>query len=84
MVELSCASALTLFYHPWILERLIEASEELRNKVKDGKRLNIVVEVCGGSKVNSKLLEEYKRSAGKMERGDRIRVNGVDIAPSGV
>ncbi|SAM80658.1 related to CHA1-L-serine/L-threonine deaminase [Ustilago bromivora] len=80
MVELSCASALTPVFHPWILKQLVERSKGLKGKKE--RKLNIVVEVCGGSKVNKGLLEGYKRDAGKMEKGDRIRVNGVDIAPS--
>ncbi|GAC96276.1 potential DNA repair helicase [Pseudozyma hubeiensis SY62] len=79
MVELSCASALTPVFHPWILKRVIEGSDRLRRKVEEeGKMLNVVVEVCGGSKVNEALLTEYEREAGSMERGDRVRVNGVD------
>ncbi|KAJ1029632.1 hypothetical protein NDA13_002876 [Ustilago tritici] len=80
MVELSCASALTPVIHLWILKQLVERSKGLKGKKE--RKSNIVVEVCGGSKVNKGLLEGYKRDAGKMEKGDRIRVNGVDIAPS--
>ncbi len=55
MVELSCASALTPVFHPWILEELVQRSEALKAKVGGGKKLNIVIEVCGGSKVNAGL-----------------------------
>lgn len=82
LVELSCASALTPVFHPWILHRVIEGSKGLKAKVGRGERLNMVIEVCGGSKVNRGLLQEYERSAGKMEQGDRIRVNGVDFPSS--
>lgn len=78
MVELSCASALTPVYHPWILEKVLEATERLDK----GRKLNVVVEVCGGSKVNQGLLEEYERTAGVMEARDRIRVNGKDFPAS--
>lgn len=78
-VELSCASALAPVYHPWILDRLIEASGRLKQKVEQGTKLNVLVEVCGGSKVNDVLLDEYERQAGLMEHGDTVRVNGVDF-----
>ncbi|KAJ9478245.1 ATP-dependent DNA helicase SRS2 [Pseudozyma hubeiensis] len=83
MVELSCASALTPVFHPWILKRVIDGSDRLRRKVEEeGKKLNVVVEVCGGSKVNEALLREYELEAGLMERGDRVRVNGVNYPTS--
>lgn len=82
MVELSCASALTPFFHPWILDSVIGRSDALRAKVERGEKLNIVIEVCGGSKVNETLLQEYKQAAGQMGKKDRIRINGVDILPS--
>ncbi|SJX61779.1 related to CHA1-L-serine/L-threonine deaminase [Sporisorium reilianum f. sp. reilianum] len=78
MVELSCASALTPLFHPWILQRIVEGSERLRGK----GRLNVVVEVCGGSKVSAEMLEGYREAVGLMERGDRVRVNGVDYDAS--
>lgn len=85
MVELSCASALTPVLHPWILQSVLQSSKVLQEKVgQDGetKKLNVVVEVCGGSKVNKGLLEEYETEMGVMEKKDRIRVNGVDFPPS--
>ncbi|TKY87092.1 hypothetical protein EX895_003769 [Sporisorium graminicola] len=82
MVELSCASALTPVFHPWILERIVEGSEKLQGKVRENGRLNVVVEVCGGSKVSKGLLEGYKVEAGLMERRDRVRVSGVDYPAS--
>lgn len=83
-VELSCASALSLTFHPWILNEVVTRSKKLNEKREKGGnkvRLNVVIEVCGGSKVNQTLLEGYKKAAGKMELGDRIRVNNVDISP---
>ncbi|SPO23193.1 related to CHA1 - L-serine/L-threonine deaminase [Ustilago trichophora] len=85
MVELSCASALTPIFHPWILQSVIQSSKVLQQKVgqdRGSKKLNVVVEVCGGSKVNKALLEEYEMGTGVMEKRDRIRVNGVDFPPS--
>ncbi|EST07655.1 Tryptophan synthase beta subunit-like PLP-dependent enzymes superfamily [Kalmanozyma brasiliensis GHG001] len=77
MVELSCASALTTVYHPWVLERVLDGLEG-----EKGRKLNVVIEVCGGSKVNQAMLKEYKEKNGKMEGRDRIRVNGVDFPAS--
>ncbi|SPO21881.1 related to CHA1 - L-serine/L-threonine deaminase [Ustilago trichophora] len=82
MVELSCASALTPVLHPWILESVLQSSKVLQGKMeREGgrKKLNVVVEVCGGSKVNKGLLEEYETGTGIMEKRDRIRVNGIDF-----
>lgn len=85
MVELSCASALTSVFHPWILRELVKRSKGLREKAEKAGKLNIVIEVCGGSKVNEALLKEYKAQTGKMEARDRIRINGDDIrAPPAV
>ncbi|SNX83193.1 related to CHA1 - L-serine/L-threonine deaminase [Melanopsichium pennsylvanicum] len=81
MIELSCASALTPVYHKWILDSLIQRSKALKDKVAKGEKINMVIEVCGGNKVNQNLLDEYKASAGLMDKRDGIRINGQDIAP---
>jgi L-serine/L-threonine ammonia-lyase len=82
LVELSCASALTPVFHTWILDALIARTPSLARKHAAGSKLNLVFEVCGGSKVNAELLASYKSSAGTMDQRDRIRINGQDIPPS--
>ncbi|PWZ00565.1 tryptophan synthase beta subunit-like PLP-dependent enzyme [Testicularia cyperi] len=90
-VELSCASALTPFFHPWILHALVQSTPALQNKVDSGKagggktrRLNFVVEVCGGSKINPLLLDEYRsttasRSRGESRESTMVLINGKEV-----
>lgn len=75
-VELSCASSLTPIYHPSILPRIIAASPRLAAKAAAGAKLRIAVEVCGGSKINPALLEQYQ-ALGSMPHADQIIVSGI-------
>ncbi|KAL7005476.1 catabolic L-serine/threonine dehydratase [Cystobasidiomycetes sp. EMM_F5] len=76
MVELSCGAALAPVYHH---ERLLQpALTKLPDERKD-RKLNIVVIVCGGSKVDTEMLEQYKAEFADMKGTGEARLNGEDI-----
>ena len=77
MVELSCGAALALVYHS---ERLLPALLAGR-PAEPGKKekKNIVVVVCGGSKVDNEMLDGYERDFGDMMGRGEAAVNGKSV-----
>jgi len=72
LVEISCGAALAPIY---FYERLLQP---LVAKANLGRKANIVVEVCGGSKIDLKTLEEYKQEYGEMEEKGRALLSGKE------
>lgn len=73
LVELSCGAALAPIYQSdRVLPKLIERGDNQ----KRANPLNIVVVVCGGSKVDSQMLAGYERDFGDMSGRGEIKVDG--------
>ena len=58
LIEISCGASMAVAQYPEILDH-IATKKNLPSK------LNVVVIVCGGSRVNLKMVEEFKESYGK-------------------
>jgi L-serine/L-threonine ammonia-lyase len=70
-IELSCGVAMALGYQPAILREIVKAK-----KLRD-ERLNVVVVVCGGSRISKEELEAFERAYG--EGYGKITVDGKVI-----
>jgi hypothetical protein len=70
-IELSCGVAMALGYQPAILREIVKAK-----KLGDEK-LNVVVVVCGGSRISKEELEAFERAYG--EGYGKITVDGKVI-----
>jgi L-serine/L-threonine ammonia-lyase len=76
MVEMACGAALSPIYLPTrILDTVLKATEAGR----EGEKLNIVVVVCGGSKVDREMLGMYESEYGEADEGWRVMVDGKDV-----
>lgn len=73
IVELSCGAALAPVYHS---KRLLPVL--LEGKSAGGKK-NIVIVVCGGSKVDNDMLDQYERDFGDMSGRGKAAVNGREV-----
>lgn len=74
MVELSCGAALSIAYHS---DRLLQPLLKSIDGSQGPK--NIVIVVCGGSKVDQDMLDAYERSYGNMRGKGEAQVDGVDV-----
>ncbi|KAK9897754.1 tryptophan synthase beta subunit-like PLP-dependent enzyme [Cystobasidium minutum MCA 4210] len=74
MVELSCGAALSVAYHS---ERIL--TPLLKDLGDESSPKNIVIVVCGGSKVDQDMLDDYERTFSDMEGKGEARVNGRDV-----
>ncbi len=70
LIEIACGAALVPVYYPDILDRLSELKF-------GGRRLNIVLVACGGSRVSEEVLDDYKVEYG-VASGE-IQVDGHTI-----
>lgn len=76
IVELSCGAALAPVYHSdRILPALLADVEAASNREKK----NIVIVVCGGSKISNDQLDGYERDFGDMHKRGEVTVNGVAV-----
>ncbi|KAN0063100.1 catabolic L-serine/threonine dehydratase [Thecaphora frezii] len=71
LVELSCGAALAPVFFP----------ERILNKAlgQEAKEKNVVVVVCGGSKVDEEMVREYERRTSEREKRGRADVDGVEV-----
>lgn len=76
MVELSCGAALAPVYHS---QRLLPALLEGRQVGGVREKKNIVIVVCGGSKVDNDMLDGYQRDFGEMKGSGKAAVNGQPV-----
>jgi L-serine/L-threonine ammonia-lyase len=74
MVELSCGAALSVAYHS---DRLLQPL--LKGLDNPDKPKNIVIVVCGGSKVDQAMLDDYERSFGDMKGQGEAMVDGFRV-----
>lgn len=75
LIEIACGASLVPIYEPALLEKLLE--NRFTSK-QSPKAKNVVVVVCGGSKVDLEMLEGYRERWGEELRG-RATVDGVEV-----
>lgn len=75
MVELSCGAALSVAYHSdRVLKPLLKGLDG-----PDDKPKNIVIVVCGGSKVDQDMLDDYEKTFGDMKGRGEVMVDGISV-----
>lgn len=78
MVEMACGAALSPIYLPKrILDTVLQGT--VTGEGREGEKLNIVVVVCGGSKVDREMLGMYEREYEAADEGWRVMVDGKDV-----
>ncbi|EPQ28773.1 uncharacterized protein PFL1_03576 [Pseudozyma flocculosa PF-1] len=85
LVELSCGAALAPVYFPQrILSTALAYGEQDEVVVRGAPpprpaRKNVVVVVCGGSKIDAEMVKRYEEQTGDMDGRGRADVDGVPV-----
>ncbi|KAI5452829.1 catabolic L-serine/threonine dehydratase [Naganishia albida] len=77
MVEMACGAALSPIYLPDRIMNTVLHDTGNGQGIKE--KLNIVVVVCGGSKVDREMLGDYERQYGAADEGYRVMIDGEDV-----